>query len=84
MSEMQLEQILTDLDREIARLQQARMLLAGNGSTVLQAKTKAGKRKPGRPAGSGSLSLEGRRRIGEAMKRSWALRKKKLAISAKQ
>jgi len=42
-----------------------------------------GKRKAGRPAGSGKLSAEGRKRIGEAMKRSWALRKKKQALAAK-
>ena len=80
---MQLTQILEDLDTEIARLQQARMLLASiatNGSTAAAA---PGRRKPGRPAGSGKLSLEGRRRIAEAMKRSWAIRKKRAKGAAK-
>jgi hypothetical protein len=76
---MPFNQILIDLDREIAKLQQARALLAGSAP---KKSSVAGKRKPGRPAGSGSLSLEGRRRIAEAMKRSWALRKKKAAAKA--
>ena len=71
---MQLNQILIDLDHEIARLQQARALLAGG-----VALPSATKRKPGRPAGSGKLSLESRQRIAAAMKRSWALRKMKKA-----
>jgi hypothetical protein len=71
---MQRNQILIDLDHEIARLQQARALLAGE--TV---HTSATKRKPGRPPGSGKLSLESRKRIAAAMKRSWALRKKNKA-----
>jgi hypothetical protein len=69
---MHLDQILIDLDHEIARLQQARALLAGGAPGPF-----AVKRKPGRPAGSGKLSLESRKRIAAAMKRSWALRKKK-------
>jgi hypothetical protein len=80
---MQLKQILIDLDREIVRLQQARALLAGNSVTEPSPSTGYGKRKAGRPAGSGKLSAEGRKRIGEAMKRSWALRKKKQALAAK-
>jgi hypothetical protein len=81
---MQLSQILRDLDSEIARLQQARALLAGTATHGSSAVAAPGKRKPGRPAGSGKLSLEGRRRIAEAMKRSWALRKRKAKAAAKK
>jgi len=70
---MQLKEILVELDREIARLQQARALLSGADSSI----TYPTKRKPGRPAGSGKLSAESRKRIADAMKRSWALRKKR-------
>jgi hypothetical protein len=76
---LQTEKILLELDREISRLQQARNLLAGSSSS-----TKAtGKRKPGRPAGAGSLGPEGRRRIAEAMKKSWAERKRRAAALAR-
>jgi hypothetical protein len=71
-------EILAQIDREIAQLQQARALLAGGGSVV---KVKRG---PGRPPKSASapvkkkrnLSPEGRRRIAEAVKRRWAEQKK--------
>ena len=75
---MQKEKILLELDREISRLQQARNLLAGTSSTY-----KTAKRKPGRPAGGGSLDAEARKRIAEAMKKSWAERKKRAAALAK-
>jgi hypothetical protein len=80
---MQLKQILNDLDREILRLQQARTLLAGNHVTTPRSSPNYGKRKTGPPASGGKLSLEGRKRIGEAMKRSWALRKRQQAIAVK-
>ena len=76
---MQVEPILIELDREIARLQQARALL----SETPTGQQVAGKRKPGRPAGAAKLSLEGRQHIAEAMKRSWAARKKKQASAAR-
>jgi len=78
---MNIDQILSELDREIARLQQARELLAGNANHSKTSIAAGIKRKPGRPAGSGKLSLEGRRRIAEAMKLSWAKRKKLQAAS---
>ena len=77
---MHTEEILGELDREIARLQQIRSLLVGestNGSLLPV------KRKPGRPAGSGKLSLQGRKRIAAAMKKSWAERKKRAAAAAR-
>lgn len=81
---MQVSQILLEIDSEIARLQQARDLLAG-GSVV----------KRGRPSGAAAaakasakaetkrkLSPEGRRKIAEAMKRRWAERRKEAAAKS--
>jgi hypothetical protein len=76
---MQREKILLLLDQEISQLQQARKLLAGGSP----ANASVMKRKPGRPAGSGKLSAEGRKKIAEAMKRSWAERKKHAAALEK-
>jgi hypothetical protein len=80
---MQVEQILVELDREIAKLQQAKALLSGTTTGKSGKSVVPGKRKPGRPVGSAKLSLEARQRIAEAMKRSWAMRKKKQASAAK-
>jgi hypothetical protein len=79
---VQVSQILAEIDNEIARLQQARNLLAGGSVSVRR----------GRPVGSKTaataavkaptkrkLSPEGRRKIAEAMKRRWAERRKQLA-----
>lgn len=72
---MEVKQIIVELEGEIARLKEARTLLAGEGS---------GRRKRGRPAGTTNraragkrrLSPEGRKRISEALKRRWAARRK--------
>lgn len=83
---MELKEILAELDQEIARLQQARALLAGG--------TAAKKRGPNKKsveivaAVSASaptkrkLTPEGRKRIAEAMKKRWAERKKLAAAKA--
>jgi hypothetical protein len=69
---MEMKQILTELDAEIARLQQAKALLAGE--TV--------KRGPGRPKAAPAptkkrkMSPEGRARIVAAVKARWAKQKK--------
>ncbi len=70
------KQIIIEVDAEIARLQQARALLAGE--TV--------KRSPGRPKATVSpikkkrnLTPEGRARIAAAVKARWAKAKKKTA-----
>ena len=76
---MEVRQIITEIEKEIARLKEARALLAGEGT---------GKRKRGRPPGktakavrSGKrrLSAEGRKRISDALKRRWAARRKAAA-----
>ena len=79
---METHQIIAHIDAQIAKLQQARALLAG-------AESIAPVRRPGRPKGSKNtsavaapvakkrkLSPEGRKRIAEAMKRRWAERRK--------
>ena len=69
---MQVNEIIAEIDAEIARLQQARALLGGGPV----------KGKPGRPKGSGIkgrkrvLSAEARKRIADAQKRRWAERRK--------
>lgn len=78
---MQLAKILAEIDVEIARLEQARSLLAGDsdsdvkkprkGKTVVAATEATTKRKKKR-----NLSPEGRKRIAEAVRRRWELQKK--------
>jgi len=82
---VEVSRIIAEIDGQIAKLQQARALLAGGASTP-----RAGR---GRPKGSknaataketaaaptGSkrkLSSEGRKRIADAMKKRWAERRK--------
>lgn len=85
---MDVTQILSAIDAEISRLQQARQAIAAlDGASTVPA------RRPGRPKGSQNaataapadgaprkrkrnLSPEGRKRIQEAMKRRWADRHK--------
>jgi hypothetical protein len=70
---VEVKDILTELDQEIARLQQARNLLAGEATRrSTAAKTKSAKSAPKKR----KLTPEGRKRIAEAMKRRWAERKK--------
>ena len=80
---MKVDDILAGIDQEIARLQQARNLLAGDqprrgrpkGSTSAK---KAAKSAPAKSTGRKKrrLSAEGRKRIAEAMRKRWAERKK--------
>ena len=74
---MGVSEILAQIDREIAQLQQARALLAGGSAAapkkaakVPAAKTPAKKKK------KRNLTPEGRKRIAEAVKRRWAEQKK--------
>ncbi|HWG19424.1 MAG TPA: hypothetical protein VG225_02770 [Terracidiphilus sp.] len=74
---MGISEILTQIDREIALLQQARALLAGTQSrakSAAPAATKPAKKKR-------RLSPEGRKRIAEAVKRRWAEQRKASAAS---
>jgi hypothetical protein len=74
---MGVSEILVQIDREIAQLQQARALLAGSttsASRKVAAPTagKAAKKKR-------NLTPEGRKRIAEAVRRRWAEQKKAAA-----
>lgn len=82
---MEVSRIIAEIDAQISKLQQARVLLSGAANS-------AGKR-PGRPKGSKNakaaavsaaprkrkLSPEGRKRIADAMKKRWAERRKQAA-----
>lgn len=87
---MDVSKIIAEIDAEIARLQSARVTIAGlSGSSFVE------KPRRGRPKGSvnavkavkapkpakrkRNLSPEGRKRIAEAMKRRWAERRKEVA-----
>ncbi len=89
---MDLTRIVTEIDAQIAKLQQARALLAGV-ETAPAAAAVAAKAKRGRPKGSETkapakavkaaapatkrtLSAAGRKAIADAMKKRWAERKK--------
>jgi hypothetical protein len=76
---LQVQQILQELDREIARLQQARALLAGEQERPRRGRPKgsgqAAKATNGR-RGARRMTPEGRQRIAEAMRKRWAERKK--------
>ena len=70
---MGVSEILAQLDREIAQLQQARAMLAGatitkNKKTAPSATKKVAKKR--------NLTPEGRKRIAEAVKRRWAEQRK--------
>lgn len=87
---MDVGRILSEIDAEIARLQQARTALIAIGVSGIV----AAKRGPGRPKGSGSkktvkprkrnLTPEGRKRIADAMKRRWAERRAAVAKGSKK
>jgi hypothetical protein len=83
---VKVEEILAGIDQEIARLQNARNLLAGDqprrgrprGSTSKKA-AKAVKTVKPTARKKRKLSAEGRKRIAEAMRKRWAERKKATA-----
>ena len=82
---MQVSEILLEIDKEIARLQQVRSLLAGETPKARRGpkKSTASAPAPAKKATKRKLSPEGRKRIAEAMKRRWAERKKQQAPKAK-
>jgi len=70
---MGIENVLQEIDSEISRLQEARRLLVGGGSSVGNG---APKPKVGRPRKKKrNLSPEGRARIAAAVKARWAREK---------
>jgi hypothetical protein len=82
---VQVSEILLEIDKEIARLQQVRGLLAGETPKARRGRKKATVSAPApakKAATKRKLSPEGRKRIAEAMKRRWAERKKQQAPKA--
>lgn len=74
---MTLDDILATIDAEIARLQQARTLLAGTSAGTRGKGTPTAKpdvKKAGRK--KHKLSAEGRKRIIEAVRKRWAAQKR--------
>lgn len=75
---MAIENILSQIDSEIARLQQARKLLANIGNSSNNSGRKAGKTSVGsKPARKRKISAEGRKRIAEAQRKRWAAQRAK-------
>lgn len=71
---MEVKQIIAELEQEIARLKEARALLAGDSPARRRGRPKgSAKQKQGRKR---HLTPEGRRRIREALKRRWAAQRK--------
>jgi hypothetical protein len=75
---MAIENILVEIDAEIARLKQARALLATLGSATTDAGVKV-KKLPAtaKPRKKRVLSAEARKRIADAQHRRWAKQKAK-------
>ncbi len=76
---MAIDSILAEIDAEIARLTQARKLLAGaTGAAKLAGKAKSGN-VAGKPRRKRVLSAEARKRIADAQRRRWAAQRSKKA-----
>jgi len=69
-------EILIQIDREIAQLQQARALLGGAAVTSKKEKGAASSVAKKTVKKKRNLTPEGRKRIAEAVKRRWAEQKK--------
>lgn len=83
---MEINRILAEIDAQIAKLQQARALLAGTNATSVAAVTKKAVGRPRKntlapaPAKASKkrvLSPEARKRIADAQKKRWAESRKK-------
>jgi hypothetical protein len=77
---MSIESILVQIDAEIARLVQARSLLANIGEIagkVIERKTKTLVAKVKKAKKSRTLSPEARKRIADAQRKRWAAQKAK-------
>jgi hypothetical protein len=75
---MAIENILAQLDSEIARLQQARSLLATMGTAANTTRRKATKAAAKtKPRKKRVLSAEARKRIADAQRKRWAAQRAK-------
>jgi hypothetical protein len=70
---MGVSEILAQIDREIAQLEQARALLNGSSKSKSSKPSSPAKKAGGKKR---RLTPEGRRRIAEAVKRRWAEQRK--------
>jgi hypothetical protein len=73
-------EILTEIDREIAQLQNARALLVGKVAAASKKAKTAAIKKPAKKK-KRNLTPEGRKRIAEAVKKRWAEAKKAVSAS---
>ena len=73
---MGVSEILAQIDKEIAQLQQARALLGGGAAPAPKKAAAAPAAKKPVKKKKRNLSPEGRKRIAEAVKRRWAEQKK--------
>jgi len=72
-------EILLQIDREIAQLQQAHALLTGTGAVKTRKNAAVATTKKPAKKKKRNLTPEGRKRIAEAVKRRWAEQKKATA-----
>lgn len=79
---MQVSEILREIDNEIARLQQARKLLAGDSGATTSTRGRKPAAAPKTRRRRRKLTPEGRKRLSEALKARWAERKKKAGTKA--
>ena len=84
---MDVGRILSEIDAEIARLQQARSALtaiAASGTVAARRGRPKGSvnKKAAKPGRKRNLTPEGRKRIAEAMKRRWAERRAAVSKSS--
>ena len=83
---MEVSRIISEIDAQISKLQQARALLAGTATPAVRTgrgRPKGSKKAAPAPAAprKRKLSAEGRKRIADAMKKRWAERRKQNAKS---
>lgn len=81
---MQVHQIISELDRQISQLKEARGLLAAEGSASVRRGRPPKKSGVTAPRRKRRLTPEGRKRISEALKRRWAARRTAQAKTAKK
>ena len=74
---MAIDTILAQIDEEIARLTQARSLLAGSGSLASSLPGRRPKTAPAKAKKSRVLSPEARKRIADAQRKRWAAQRAK-------
>lgn len=77
---MEVSRIISEIDAQISKLQQARALLAGTTPPAGRGRPKGSKNGPSTATPrKRKLSAEGRKRIADAMKKRWADRRKQNA-----